>query len=46
MQRYIPWTEEELRQEIARLDNLIAQQSLIVSNAEKHKHLLKMRQAH
>ena len=27
MQRYIPWTEDELRQEIARLDNLIAEQS-------------------
>ena len=27
MERYIPWTEDELRQEIARLDNLIAEQS-------------------
>ena len=27
MQRYIPWTEDELRKEIARLDNLIAVQS-------------------
>lgn len=27
MQRYIPWTEEELRQEITRLDNRIAEQS-------------------
>ena len=27
MQRYIPWTEDELRREIARLDDLISAQS-------------------
>ncbi len=27
MQRYIPWTEDELRREIARLDDLITEQS-------------------
>lgn len=28
MERYIPWTEEELQREIRRLDNLIASQSV------------------